>query len=50
VALVVAAVCWVIADNGRARRLAELIRAWRGDFTPTSIPGTPPPGRQALNW
>jgi hypothetical protein len=29
--LVLAAVCWAIADNGRARRLALLIRACRGD-------------------
>jgi hypothetical protein len=27
----VVAVCWVIADNDRARRLAMLIGAWRGE-------------------
>lgn len=27
---VVVAVCWAIADPGRARRLSALIRAWRG--------------------
>ncbi len=40
--IVLAAGCWVIADNGRARRLEALIRAWRSD------PGLPLiPGRQA---
>jgi thiol:disulfide interchange protein len=30
VLIVVAAGCWVLADSSRARRLAILIRAWRG--------------------
>jgi hypothetical protein len=28
--ILVAAGCWVVADSGRARRLAMLIHAWRG--------------------
>ena len=28
---VVVAVCWAIADNDRAKRLAMLIGAWRGE-------------------
>lgn len=30
VLIVVVAVCWVLADEDRSRRLAEIIGAWRG--------------------
>lgn len=42
VLIAVAAGCWVLADPGRARRLATLIRAWRGTTTlPQHPPGRP---------
>jgi len=34
VLIIVAALCWVIVDTGRSRRLAMLIRAWRGKGRP----------------
>ena len=30
VVIVVVALCWVLRDEGRSRRLAEIIGAWRG--------------------
>lgn len=30
VLIVVAALCWVLADEDRSRRLAQIIGAWRG--------------------
>jgi hypothetical protein len=30
VVIVVLALCWVLRDEGRSRRLAEIIGAWRG--------------------
>ena len=30
VVIVVAALCWVLADEDRSRRLAEVVGAWRG--------------------
>jgi hypothetical protein len=46
--IVVAAVCWAIADNGRARRLTALIGAWRGTTTrpPARARPASPAGRQ----
>ena len=45
--IVVAAGCWAIADSGRARRLALLIRACRSDPRLPLIPGRQAPaGRQ----
>jgi hypothetical protein len=31
IVIVVVALCWVLRDEERTRRLAEIIRAWRGD-------------------
>jgi hypothetical protein len=39
--VVVAAVCWAIADPGRARRLAALIRACRQPALPATARGRP---------
>jgi hypothetical protein len=39
--MVVAAVCWAIADPGRARRLAALIRACRQPALPATARGRP---------
>lgn len=39
VVIATVALCWAIADAGRARRLAALIRAWRGDAMPPASPG-----------
>jgi hypothetical protein len=41
VLIVVAAGCWVLADSGRARRLATLIRAWRGATASPAVPARP---------
>jgi hypothetical protein len=46
VVIVVAAVCWAIADVGRARRLATLIRAWRGAATQPVNRGRALPSRR----
>jgi hypothetical protein len=46
VLIVVAAGCWAIADAGRARRLATLIRAWRSTTAPPAAPATPTLVRQ----
>lgn len=37
--MVLAATCWAIADNGRTRRLTQLIRACRSDTSPNSAMG-----------
>jgi thiol:disulfide interchange protein len=55
VLIVVAAGCWVLADSGRARRLAALIRAWRRTTATPAAPARPAlarPQRQATrkNW
>jgi hypothetical protein len=49
VLIVVAAGCWVLASNGRTRRLALLIHAWRGETArPAAVrPGNP--GARPLN-
>jgi hypothetical protein len=39
--IVVAAVCWAIADSGRTRRLAALIRAWRGTTARPAVRARP---------
>jgi hypothetical protein len=41
--IVVVAGCWVLADSGRARRLATLIRPWRGATTSPAAPARPAP-------
>ena len=43
VLIVVAAGCWVLADSGRARRLATLIRAWRGATASPAAPARSAP-------
>jgi hypothetical protein len=49
VLIVVAAVCWAIADSGRARRLALLIRACRGGASQSAAQSRAPARRQAAS-
>lgn len=37
VAMAIAAVCWVLNDHERPRRLALLIRAWRTQHLPAEV-------------
>jgi hypothetical protein len=38
VLIVVAALCWVIKDSARTRRLATLVRAWRDPSPRSQLP------------
>ena len=38
VVIVVVALCWVLRDEDRSRRLAEIIGAWRGARQPAAKP------------
>ena len=49
VLIVVVALCWVLADEDRSRRLAGILGAWRGArrVLPASRRGRPPGGSAA---
>jgi uncharacterized protein HemY len=47
--LLLVTLCWIIASNSRTRRVATLIRAWRGTTTPATRAG-PAPARRRSDW
>jgi hypothetical protein len=46
--LMLAAVCWVLANDARCERAAKVLEAWRGAPTPVTRTRPPAPARPRL--